>query len=88
MFILAFIFGFIYRVILKKIAKSSARKVHKNIGFWDRMFRLLLSIGLLLLAITTTWNPILLFFAGFTLFEAIFSWCGFYAAIGRNSCPL
>ena len=41
-----------------------------------------------LLAITTTWSPILIFFSGFALFEAIFSWCGFYAAMGKNTCPV
>lgn len=88
MYILAFIAGFIYRSILKKFAKGTARGVHKNIGKGDRLIRLAIWLGLLLWAITTTWSPILLFFSGFTLFEAIFSWCGFYAAIGKNNCPL
>jgi len=39
-------------------------------------------------AITTTWSPILIFFSGFAFFEAIFSWCGFYAAMGKNTCPV
>ena len=88
MYILAFIFGFTYRFILKRITKNKIRKRRKNIGKTDRLLRLIIAIGLLLLAIFTTWSPILLFFSGFTLFEAIFSWCGFYAAIGKNSCPL
>jgi len=33
-------------------------------------------------------NPLLIFISGFCTFETIFSWCGFYAAIGKNSCPL
>jgi len=88
MYILAFIVGFLYRAVLKKFAKGSVRGVHKNIGTYDRLVRLAIWLGLLFFAITTSWNPILLFFSGFTLFEAIFSWCGLYAALGRNSCPI
>jgi Protein of unknown function (DUF2892) len=88
MYILAFICGLTYRAILKKFAKGSTRGIQKNIGKNDRLIRLAIASGLLLWAITTSWSPILLFFSGFALFEAIFSWCGFYAAIGRNSCPI
>ncbi|MFC1647568.1 DUF2892 domain-containing protein [Patescibacteria group bacterium] len=88
MFTLAFVFGFIYRLILKRLAKNNIRKRHKNIGWKDRVIRLVLAVILFVIAITTSWSPILLFFSGFTLFEAIFSWCGFYAAIGKNSCPI
>lgn len=88
MYALAFAFGFLYRFILKKFAKGSVRGVHKNIAKSDRLVRLVIAIGLLLWAITTSWSPWLLFFSGFALFEAIFSWCGFYAAIGKNSCPI
>lgn len=89
MYIFAFIFGFAYRAILKKFAKKkSTRKLSHNIGKYDRIFRAVLGFALLLWAITTTWNPVLLFFSGFCFFESIFSWCGFYAAIGKNSCPI
>jgi len=87
MYIIAFIFGFLYRFILKKFASSTARGVQKNIGKSDRAIRLAIALALLLLAITTSWSPWLLFFSGFALFEAIFSWCGFYAALGKNTCP-
>lgn len=88
MFALSFIFGFIYRFILKRLSKNNIRKRHKNIGLKDRFLRLGLALILFVIAITTSWSPLLLFFSGFTLFEAIFSWCGFYAAIGKSSCPL
>jgi hypothetical protein len=88
MFALSFIFGFIYRFLLKSLSKNKMRKRHKNIGWKDRLIRLGLALFLFLIAITTSWSPILLFLSGFTLFEAIFSWCGFYAAIGKSSCPL
>lgn len=88
LYVLSFITGFIYRSILKRLAKNSSRKASHNIGRPDRLLRFALSIGLLLWAITTSWSPILIFFSGFTLFESIFSWCGFYAAIGKNTCSL
>lgn len=86
-YILAFVFGFLYRFILKRFAKSSVRGVQKNIAKRDRLVRFVIAIGLLVWAITTTWSPWLLFFSGFALFEALFSWCGLYAALGRNTCP-
>ncbi|MEN9582578.1 MAG: hypothetical protein RL641_532 [Candidatus Parcubacteria bacterium] len=86
--ILAFIVGFIYRAILKKFARRSAHGAPKNIGKKDRLIRVAIGVGLLLWAITTTWSPILVFFSGFAFFEAIFSWCGFYAAMGKNTCPV
>jgi len=87
-YILAFIFGFSYRMILKKFAKKTTRGIAKNIGKPDRILRFGLGLGLLILAIITNWSLILFFFSGFAFFEAIFSWCGFYAAIGKNTCPL
>lgn len=88
MFLLAFVGGFLYRAILKKGAKSSTRRRSNNIGAHDRVIRLVLANGLFALAILTSWSPWLLFFSGFCFFEAIFSWCGFYAALGKNTCPM
>ncbi len=87
MFALAFTVGFAYRFILKKFAKNTSRGPRKNIGATDRLIRLAIALGLFALAITTSWSPILLFFSGVALFEAIFSWCGLYAALGKNTCP-
>lgn len=87
-YFISFIFGFILRWIVRKFSKGKIRGVHKNIGIRDRIIRLTIAVSLLLLAITTSWNPILLFISGFAFFEAIFSWCGFYAALGKNSCPI
>ena len=86
-YILAFSFGFFYRWLLKTFAKGSVRGVSSNIGKYDRAIRYAFWLGLLVWAITTTWSPWLLFFSGFALFEALFSWCGLYAALGRNTCP-
>jgi len=88
MFVLAFIFGFMYRIILKKFARNTTHGVSKNIGKNDRMIRIVIGVVLFFIAITTTWSPWLLFFSGFAFFEAIFSWCGFYAALGKNTCPV
>ncbi|MSU60766.1 MAG: DUF2892 domain-containing protein [Candidatus Staskawiczbacteria bacterium] len=88
MYLLAGIVGLIYRTILKKFAKNSPRGATKNIGRNDRLLRLAIGVGLLLWAMLTTWSPILIFLSGFAIFEAIFSWCGFYAAMGKNTCPV
>lgn len=88
MFVLAFIFGFIYRTLLKKFTRTASRGVSKNIGKYDRLIRVVIGVVLFIIAITTTWSPWLLFFSGFAFFEAIFSWCGLYAALGKNSCPI
>lgn len=88
MYLLAFVVGLVYRAILVRVRQGRASGVHKNIGMWDRLLRLAIALGLLLLAMLTTWSPVLIFFSGFALFEAIFSWCGLYAALGRNTCPL
>jgi hypothetical protein len=88
MFLLASIFGFAYRALLKKFARNTNRGVNKNIGKYDRIIRIGIGVALLLVAITTTWSPWLLFFSGFAFFEALFSWCGLYAALGKNTCPI
>jgi len=92
MYVLAFVFGFVYRAILKKCAQntphSSGKNIGKNIGKKDRIIRVVIGVALLVIAITTTWSPWLLFFSGFAFFEAISSWCGFYAALGKNTCPI
>jgi hypothetical protein len=88
MYILAFAFGFVYRFLLKKFTKGSVRGINKNIAKTDRLLRLAIAIGLLAWAITTSWSPWLLFFSGFALFEALFSWCGLYAALGKTTCPV
>jgi len=88
LYVLAGIVGLIYRFVLRKMTQNTVRAVGKNIGTWDRLLRLAIGIALLLWAITTTWNLFLIFFSGFAVFEAIFSWCGLYAALGKNTCPI
>lgn len=88
LYLAAFLAGLMYRLVLRRFAAGTVRGVEKNIGKKDRLERLILGVALLGWAIMTTWNPILLFFSGFCIFEAVFSWCGFYAAIGKNTCPV
>ena len=88
MFGLAFMIGFAYRWILNRMAKDTIRKKSHNIGLHDRLVRAAIALGLFFWSILTTWSPWLLFFSGIALFEAIFSWCGIYAALGRNTCPI
>ncbi|MFZ2072748.1 MAG: DUF2892 domain-containing protein, partial [Minisyncoccia bacterium] len=87
-YLLAFIFGFIYKLAMKFFAKKSIQRVSKNINKRDRIIRAVLGVLLLILAITTAWSSILIFLSGFCIFEAIFSWCGLYAAMGKNTCPV
>lgn len=97
LFILAFIAGFLFRFIMRKFKNtkilstpldSSKIQKNKNIGKMDRWLRVLIGVGLFVFAIMTTWSPVLIFFAGFCIFEGLFSWCAFYQMIGRNSCPI
>lgn len=88
MFVLAFMFGFAYRALMKAFTNTQTFGRSHNIGKGDRWTRAFLGLGLLTYAIFTSWSPILLFISGFCFFEAIFSWCGFFAAIGRSTCPV
>ncbi len=88
LYFLAGLLGLVYRVLWRHFAKGKAGRAHKNISRLDRLLRLAIGLGLLLLAITTSWSPLLIFLSGFCLWEAIFSWCLFYAALGKNTCPL
>ena len=88
MYVLAGIVGFIYRAVMRRIAKNTPRGSMKNIGTCDRLLRVGIGIVILLWAITTSWNPLLIFLSGFAFFEALFSWCGLYAAFGKNTCPV
>jgi hypothetical protein len=88
LYILAGIALIIYRAIMRRVAKNTPRGGAKNIGTGDRLLRVGIGIALLLWAITTSWNPLLIFLSGFVFFEALFSWCGLYAALGKNTCPV
>lgn len=86
--LLGFCFGFLVRILSKYLFNKTIRGKGENINSKGRWLRACLGLGLLVATYFFGWNPYLLFFAGFCFFEAIFSWCGFYAAIGKDSCPL
>lgn len=97
MFALSALFGVALRFGIKKfgtkkgkasrrIAGRAGRISERNIGLKDRLARVGVGAILLALAITTTWNPLVLFLSGFMYFEAFAGWCGLYAAFGRNTC--
>jgi hypothetical protein len=74
MFVIAFIFGFLYRITMRNIPTHIFPDIHRNIGKKARLFLLLVWSLLLILAITTSWSSVLLFFSGLAFFEAIFGW--------------
>lgn len=89
-FVVGFVFVFVCRMLLKLFVrnpKSFVGRAERNIGMADRVFRAVLGIVLFAWAVLTRGNSVLMFWSGFCIFEAVFSWCGFYAAIGKNSCP-
>jgi hypothetical protein len=89
MFILAFVLGFLYRYIVRKFSKGGGNfSAPKNINQKDRIIRALIGLALLVLAITTSWNVILIFASGFCFFEAIFSWCALNQMMGKSTCPI
>jgi hypothetical protein len=87
-FVLAFAFGFILRLAVRRFGRHTARGARTNIGVKGRLLRFAIGIGLFVWAITTSWSPIILFCGGFAFFESVFSWCGLYAAVGKNTCPV
>ncbi len=86
LYALAFIVGFVYRSVLRRFAAKTTYGAAHNIGTYDRWLRVVIGVVLLYIAVETTWSFVLIFFSGFCLFEAMFSWCGYYAAIGKNTC--
>jgi benzodiazapine receptor len=69
-------------------ARRQSQRLNLNIGAPDRLVRLIAALALIGYAVLTSWSPILLIVGGFTLYESFFKWCGFYALIGRDTCPL
>lgn len=88
LYLFAFIFGFIYRFIAKKFTKSQNSKAAKNINKGGRLIRAVIGIVLLLVAMLTTWNLILIFISGFCIFESLFSWCVFNQMMGKSTCEV
>lgn len=73
---------------MENTPKKTIKIFSKNINKRDRIIRLVIGLGLLALAYKMNWNPLVIFLAAFCIFEATFSWCGYYALIGKNTCPV
>ncbi|MDO8261056.1 MAG: DUF2892 domain-containing protein [Candidatus Magasanikbacteria bacterium] len=87
-FLLSFLFGILYRRILKLFkSKSLKKRANHNIGNSDRLTRLFFAVILLIWGLYA-WSPVILFFSGFCFYEAFSKWCGFYAILGKNTCQI
>ncbi len=78
------------RYVMRNIKIQSNKKktaAHKNIGVIDRIVRFVIATGVLVYGIYAG-SEIAFVIAGYTYYEALAKWCGFYALIGKNSCPL
>lgn len=63
----------------------------KNIGTPDRLLRFAFAILLATAAYraeSLAWQLFLTAGALFCVFQAVTSWCAFYALIGKNTCPV
>jgi hypothetical protein len=85
---IAFAVGLIVRALVRKYAKTEPLTRPHNIGLQDRLLRAGFGVTLLVWAITTSWNPLLVFLSGLCVFEATWSWCGFYATSGKSTCSV
>ncbi len=73
LYVVATLVGLALRFGVKLATKGT---FYKNVGHTGRLVRVALAAVLLAVAITTSWNVILLLASGYILFEAIFGWSG------------
>ncbi len=71
MYLFACISGFCIRLGMKYFF---GRNTSRNLSPRARYWRLGAGVGLLLLAATTSWNPLAFYVSGYALFEALFGW--------------
>jgi len=86
-FIGGIVAGSAIRSLLRRLPAATTARSHRNIGLSDRLLRFAIAVGLFVWAALSDWSPLLLFFSGFTLYEALQKWCALYAAMGKNTCP-
>jgi hypothetical protein len=75
-----------------KVVKSQSSggfkpRLVRNLGWPDRIGRLILGAGLVVLAIHL-WSLIIFMLGGFVLYEGLAGWCALYAALGKRTCPI
>ncbi len=78
-----FLSGALLRFVLKKTIVKNVVCNLKNIDRQNRLIRLLAGIICLLIGYYY-YIPFLFALAGFCFYEAIFSWCGVFALMGKN----
>jgi len=64
-FLFSFIVAFFSKLLIKKFAHKKLQRLAKNIGIKDRIIKAGLGLLALTLAVTTSWNPVLIFISGF-----------------------
>lgn len=86
--VLGLIFGKVYHLATRKwFSKSLHPGSGKNIGRSDRILRFAAGLALLIAGMYF-WSAIIIFLAGFVFYEAFSGWCGLYAIMGKNTCPI
>lgn len=78
LFVLASFFGAGSLLATERFLKKKKGKAKKNVSFYGRIGRVAAGALLLVFAITTTWNPLILFASGFLYFEALSGRCSLY----------
>lgn len=86
--LLGVLVAFVYRSVLKKFVKGGRIRAIKNIGKKDRYWRFGIGAALFVFGLFYSWSLLVFAAAGFCFFEAAFSWCGLYAAMGKNTCTV
>ncbi len=84
--LLAFI---VRRFLARRLGRVAATTPStNNIGLHDRSLRAALGLALLLIAVLSTWHPILFIAAGFSFYQATAKWCVVFALLGKRTCPV
>ncbi len=64
----------------------------KNIGIKDRVIRFVFGVlcfgAIFIFDMSIVFRFILIILGFFGIFQAVFSWCAWYALIGKNTCPI
>ncbi|MCA9327918.1 DUF2892 domain-containing protein [Candidatus Saccharibacteria bacterium] len=86
--LLGILFAYVLHKLIRTWMPKSTHGKRRNIDLKGRIIRGSITVLLIVLAYSRDWDPLILFFAGFTLYETLSHWCVLYAALGRDSCPL
>jgi len=92
LFVVCLVLDLLFWWILLRIIKSVSpngpgQGMRPNIGWPDRIIRLLLGAGLIVLSVHV-WSLWLFLLGGLGLYQGMAGWCALYAALGRRTCPI